>query len=231
MLKRWIWIYIFAAAITLVMIIGTERAVTVISEVGNVQRENCIILDAGHGEPDGGATSCTGVLESSLNLEIVLRLEDMFHLLGYNTLLIRRTDMSIYTQGESIAQKKISDLKERVRIVNEAQGAILISIHQNTFSDERYSGPQVFYASTAGSEALAKEVQDALVQSLAPECNRVSKQSTGIYLMEKIKCTGVLIECGFLSNIQEEAKLRTPEYQKKLCCGIVSAVSGFLSNA
>ena len=140
--------------------------------------------------------------------------------------MIRTTDTSVYTKGETIAQKKASDLKERVRIVNETGNALLLSIHQNNFPDSRYSGAQVFYAGTQGSEALAKKLQQNLVN---PGSNRKSKKSDGVYIMEHIDCTGVLIECGFLSNAAEEARLRSPEYQKKLCCVIAATVREYLT--
>ena len=179
---------------------------------------------------DGGATSCTGLVESTYNLDISLRLNDLLHLLGHDTQMTRTTDISIYTKGGTIAQKKASDLKERVRIVNETENALLISIHQNNFSDSRYSGAQVFYAGTEGSAALAKQLQSALVAALNPGSSRKSKIGDGIYLMEHIDCPGVLIECGFLSNAAEEARLRNAEYQKKLCCVIAATVSEYLSN-
>ena len=207
-----------------------NRAVTVMAESQPIERETCIVIDAGHGGIDGGATSCTGRLESAYNLEISMRLNDLFHLLGYDTRMIRTTDTSVYTKGETIAQQKVSDLKERVRIVNETENGLLLSIHQNNFSDGRYSGAQVFYAQTEGSEALAKLLQSALVESLNPGSNRKSKKSDGVYLMEHTERTGVLVECGFLSNPEEEARLRDPEYQRKLCCVIAATVSSFLSN-
>ena len=116
-----------------------------------VVRHHTVIIDAGHGGIDGGATSCTGVLESTLNLEIALRLNDLLTLLGMDTTMIRTTDTSIYTEGNTIAAQKVSDLKERARIVNDTENAILISIHQNTFSNSKYSGAQVFYAATEGA--------------------------------------------------------------------------------
>lgn len=214
----------------LLAVIWGSRAITIISEHMPVERQHCIIIDAGHGGEDGGATSCTGKLESSFNLEISLRLDDLLHLLGYDTVMVRTSDVSIYTKGETIAQKKVSDLKERVRIANSTDHALLISIHQNTFSDSRYGGAQVFYAATDGSQQLAKELQSAFTTSVNLGGNRKSKKSDGIYLMEHITCTGVLVECGFLSNPEEEAKLRSAEYQKQICCVIAATVSGFLSN-
>lgn len=208
---------------------GSSYAVTVFTEKGSIERKHCVIIDAGHGGVDGGAISCTGIPESKYNLEIALRTEDLMHLLGINTKMIRRTDCSIYTKGETIAAKKVSDLKERVRIVNETDYGILVSIHQNLFSDSRYSGAQVFYATTADSDVLAKTIQKQLVLTLNPGSNRKAKKASGVYLMEKINTTGVLVECGFLSNTQEEARLRNEEYQKKLCCVIGVAVSDYIS--
>lgn len=223
-------IYGMVLSLFLVTAVGGSRAVTVIAENIPIQNRTCIIIDAGHGGEDGGATSCTGVLESKINLEISLRLEDLFHLLGYDTLMIRRTDRSVYTAGETIAAKKVSDLKERVRIINETEKALLVSIHQNYFSDSRYSGAQVFYANTEASDRLGSQMQQALVSSLNPTSNRKIKRAEGIYLMNHIECTGILVECGFLSNPEEEAKLRCVEYQKMLSSVIAVTVGEFIDS-
>lgn len=219
--------YLLAIILTIALAQTGSKTVTTIASSKPVQREHRIIIDAGHGGVDGGATSCTGVLESAFNLQIALRLDDLMHLLGYETVMIRRTDVSIYTAGETIAAKKISDLKERVRIVNETEGALLISIHQNTFSDSRYSGAQVFYAPTEDSKVLAQHLQASLVDTVNPGSNRHCKKADGVYLMNHIQQPGVLIECGFLSNPEEEAILRSEQYQKKLCCVIASSISEF----
>ena len=202
-----------------------SNARTTAVQTNTVQREHTIVVDAGHGGIDGGATSCTGVLESALNLEISLRLNDLLQLLGMETVMIRTTDTSVYTEGNTIAAQKVSDLKERVRIVAETDNAILVSIHQNTFSDSRYGGAQVFYAATQGSRELAHLLQSSLSETVNPGSNRKCKKADGVYLMEHIDATGVLIECGFLSNPEEEAKLRSEDYQKKLCCVIASVLS------
>lgn len=228
--RKWLhMIYIFTLVGMVLAVIWGSRTVTVISEQLPIPREHYFIIDAGHGGEDGGATSCTGRLESAFNLEIALRLNDLMHFLGYDTKMIRTSDISVYTNGSSIAQKKVSDLKERVRICNETEGAVLLSIHQNQFSDGRYSGAQVFYARTDGSEALAKQLQAAFVHTVNPDSRRSAKKADGIYLMEHVDCTGVLIECGFLSNPEEEARLRDGEYQKKLCC-IIAATAAMYAN-
>lgn len=205
-----------------------NRTVTVIAQNSPEERTHTIVIDPGHGGEDGGSTSCTGKLESGFNLEIALRLDDMLHLLGHDTVILRKTDISIYTKGDTIAQKKISDLKERVRIANSTSNAILISIHQNFFTESQYSGPQVFFGNSEGSEALAKEMQTKLSEVLSPGSRRQSKKGSGIYLLDKITCPGILIECGFISNPQEEELLRSEEYQKKLVSVIASCISGWV---
>ena len=207
-----------------------NRAITVMTQSTQKPNRSIIVIDAGHGGEDGGATSCTGILESVLNLEIANRLSDLMHLLGYNTVMVRTTDTAIHTQGNTIAARKASDLKARVQLANETENGLLISIHQNYFTDERYSGAQVFFSATAGSEELATILQTNMVSALNPGSKRKAKRAAGVYLMEHITCTGVLVECGFLSNHIEEAKLRSPDYQKKLCCVIATSVNQYLKN-
>lgn len=225
-----VFIYFFVLSAFLLATVVGSRAVTAIAENRPTGKQHVIVIDAGHGGIDGGATSCSGVLESKLNLEIALRLDDLMHLLGYDTRMIRTTDTSIHVQGNTIASQKISDLKERVKIVNSQDAGILISIHQNTFSDSRYSGAQVFYAENKSSQELAKHIQDALILGLNPTSNRQIKKADGIYLLEHIKKTGILIECGFLSNPEEERKLRSTDYQKNLCCVIGLTLANYLAN-
>lgn len=227
--KRFITVavYLLVVGIFAAAAYGTSLATTTVAQMIPLEREQTIVIDAGHGGIDGGATSCTGIPESRFNLEICLRLEDLFHLLGYKTKMIRRTDISVYTSGETIAAKKVSDLRQRVRMASDTADPVLISIHQNTFSDDRYSGAQVFYGEEG--EDLARALQQALVLTLNPGSNRVSKRAEGVYLMQHINCPGVLVECGFLSNPEEEAKLRDGEYQKKLCCVIGCTTAEFLT--
>lgn len=204
--------------------------VTVWSEQAPTANRTTVIIDAGHGGPDGGAISCTGIPESHINLEISLRLNDLFHLLGIRTVMIRTEDQCIASQGNTIAQKKISDLKHRVKIVNEIPDSILVSIHQNYFTDSRYFGGQIFYAATEGSEELAKRLQTAFVNTLNPGSKRLAKPTRGVYLMDHIRRTGILVECGFLSNPAEEEQLRTETYQKKLCCVIAAETGKYITS-
>lgn len=236
---RWLSVKIqkyCAIALFYILIIGIfisttfliSETTSTIAQMIPVERSCTIIIDAGHGGVDGGATSCTGVLESQFNLEIAMRLNDLFHLLGYETIMVRTSDISVYTEGGTIATKKVSDLKNRVALVNKTNNAILVSIHQNTFSDSQYSGAQVFYGTKGESRELADLLQASFSQTLNPGSKRATKKADGIYLMEHINCTGVLIECGFLSNPEEEAKLRSTEYQLQLCSVIAATMSNYL---
>ena len=207
--------------------LGSE-AVTVISQEIPVERSHTIVIDPGHGGEDGGAVSCTGAKESDINLEIALKLHDLLHLLGYRTRMIRTTDVSVYTAGTTLAQKKVSDLRRRVQILDETEDPILVSIHQNTFSDPRYSGGQIFHNGAGESEAMAEALQEAFRSYLNQGSSRQVKRADGVYLMEHAQCTAVLAECGFLSNPGEEAKLRDAAYQQQICAVIGCTLANFL---
>ncbi len=227
-LKRFWPIYLLTGLVAVVTVGWGSRSVTVLAE--NAPSDKTVfIIDAGHGGVDGGATSVSGVLESAINLEIALKLNDLMHLLGMETKMIRTTDMSVYTEGSTISAQKVSDLKNRVKTVNDTQNAILISIHQNTFPQGKYSGAQVFY-NDSESKAMAQALQNALISSVNPGSTRKCKQAKGVYLMEHIQKPGVLIECGFLSNSVEDQMLQDKGYQQKLCCVIASVFSQMLSN-
>ena len=234
-MKKYHWVgFLPFYLLTIILFLGVamwgSRITTTISQNLAVQRKGTIVIDAGHGGIDGGATSCSGVLESKINLDIALRLEAVLQLLGLDTRMIRDTDTSVYTEGNTIAAQKVSDLKERVRIVNETPNAILISIHQNTFSDGRYSGGQVFYSVDENSKVLAQRLQTNINLTLCPGSNRKSKKAEGVYIMQNVNATAVLLECGFISNPVEEAKLRDAQYQKQICAVIASTVSCYLQS-
>ena len=173
--------------------------------------------------------SCTGVNESQINLEIALRVDDFCHLLGYSTIMLRTDDISLHDDtARTISEKKVSDLKNRVKLVNQVGNGILVSIHQNQFSESKYHGSQVFYAATDGSQPLAEQLQDNLRAVIDPSNNRQCKKADSVYLMSKIQCPAVLVECGFLSNAQEEAMLRDAQYQKKLAAVITCSICSYI---
>ena len=184
-----------------------------------------VVIDAGHGGEDGGAVSPTGYYESHINLAIARRLEMIFNLYGHSTIMTRRTDISIHDGvAGTIRQKKVSDLKNRVKLVNETENALLISIHQNIFAQSRFFGAQCFYNGKPGSETLANALQAQLTQKLDPENKRETKPvPSGVYLFANIDCPAVLIECGFLSNAGDLNKLIDSAYQTKMAAAIFGA--------
>ena len=189
----------------------------VVAPVGAVPART-LILDAGHGGEDGGAVSLTGVSESQINLAIVLKLEDILALYGRPAVVLRREDVSLHDRSAvTIREKKVSDLQNRAAMVEGVEGGILLSIHQNTYPDGRYSGAQVFYAPTQGSQELAGHIQQALRTALQPDNSRESKPiPDSVYLMNHVSCPAVLVECGFLTNPEEEERLRDEDFQRKL---------------
>lgn len=226
-LKQYLLTFTLAfGAVMAIAIFIVQQSVPVAADAMPVQ----IILDAGHGGEDGGASTANGVPESQINLEIASRMEDLFALVGRPVQMIRTEDISIYSPGaETLSQKKVSDLKNRVSMINSTENALLVSIHQNTYTDSKYHGAQVFYAATADSEALGKHLQTQLATFLDSNNMRKAKEaSKSIYLMQNIQCTGVLVECGFLSNPQEAEQLQDETYQKQLSAVLVGGIAAYL---
>ncbi len=187
------------------------------------------IVDPGHGGEDGGAVGPDGTVESGVNLNVALRLNDLLRFCGQETRMTRREDISIYSGGAStLREKKVSDLKNRVAMVNETPGAVLVSIHQNKLPEApRVHGAQVFFNASETAETSAKRIQTALNGIVNAGNEKECKPISGsIYLMKNITAPGILIECGFLSNPAETEALQQPEYQKRLAAAIVSGLLG-----
>ena len=184
-----------------------------------------LILDAGHGGEDGGAVSPTGAAESHINLKIVLDMEDILGLYGVCPLLLRREDVSLHgEEAETLREKKVSDLKHRVAVIEGEPQADLISIHQNSYPDSGQYGLQVFYAPTEGSQEMGEWIQQTVTEALRPGKQRSARQiPETVYLMNHISCRAVLVECGFLTNPEEEQLLISGWYQKKLALLISGA--------
>lgn len=188
--------------------------------------DEIIVLDAGHGGSDGGAVSADGTPEDDINLAIVLRLRDLFALMGRQTVLTRTGENSLADpDSATLRQEKVSDTKNRVALINSVSNGHLISIHQNTLPGHpSVHGAQVFYGKVTDSDARAAAVQQAL-NSVVNVGNEKNAKPIGsdIYIMAHANCPAILVECGFLSNSAETRLLLSPEYQTKLaaaiCCG------------
>lgn len=184
-----------------------------------------LVLDAGHGGEDGGAVSLSGVPESQINLAVVRRLELLLGLCGEAPVVLRREDRSLHDpEADTLRKKKSSDLKNRAAAVEGTENGVLLSIHQNMFTNARYHGAQVFYAPTEGSREFAAHTQEVLRQAVDPANERQAKPIPDtVYLMNHITCPAILVECGFLSNPEEERKLRSEDYQLQLAAALTGA--------
>lgn len=187
-----------------------------------------IIIDCGHGGEDGGAVSPKGLLEKDVNLYIGLSLRNFLIQSGFSVTMIRSDDKSLADENKiTLREKKVSDLHNRAKIVNSDKNNILISVHQNMFEDSRYFGAQVFYSdNNAYSKMLAENIRSAFKGLLQKDNERQCKASSdSIYILKNSEVPSVLVECGFLSNPEEENKLHTQEYRDQLAFCIYA---GFL---
>ncbi len=178
-----------------------------------------IIIDAGHGGEDGGAVSKSGTVEKNINLEISSVAERFFSFFGFDTLMTRTDDRLIYSSDcENIRQKKVSDIHNRMKIITDNPNSIFLSVHQNHYESEKYSGTQVFYSkNNSESPILAQSIQDTVKSDLQNENERKIKPTgTEIYLLYHAEVPCVMVECGFLSNEAEDKKLSDSDYQKQM---------------
>ncbi len=190
-----------------------------------------IIIDAGHGGMDGGAVGYNNIVEKDINLAIAEDLRDLFVISGFDVVMTRDSDCSIHDDGIiGTKNQKTSDMRNRLKIIDQNKDAIFLSIHQNKFTDPKYSGAQMFYSpNLPESEKLAAVMQRHFREMLQPENTREHKQSgRELFLLYKAQTPAVLVECGFLSNPQEAMNLIDPEYQKKVAFVIYSSVMEFL---
>lgn len=172
-----------------------------------------IVIDAGHGGRDGGAVGSTGVTESELNLEFSLKLKEMCEEYGFKVVLTRKDMNGLYSLFAT--NKKKSEMKKRQEIIEKAKPDVVVSIHMNSFSSSS-SGAQCFYASgNEAGEKLATRVQQALSTEI--EHTGVTAKVGDFYVLNCIDYASVLVECGFLSNPEEEQKLCDEEYQTNFC--------------
>lgn len=196
-------------------------------------RYKTVIIDAGHGGPDGGTSADDGTLEKDLNLQIAFKLNDFLKSMGIETVMIRTEDISVHDDdAQTIREKKISDIKNRLSVMNNTDNSVFVSIHQNHFSQSKYSGLQVFYSkNNHESRILADFVRQTVITSLQPDNSREIKESgSDIYLLYHATIPAVMVECGFLSNYDETQNLKDEAYQRKLAFLIALGITDFINN-
>lgn len=178
-----------------------------------------VIIDPGHGGEDGGALSADGTVEKDINLAVSQCAEKIFSFFGFKTLMTRDKDELIYSSDcTNIREKKVSDIHNRMKIIEENPNSIFLSVHQNHYDSERYNGAQVFYSkNNEKSPILAQCIQETIKSDLQENNDRKIKPTgTEIYLLYHAQVPCVMVECGFLSNREEAKKLGDGEYQKQM---------------
>lgn len=188
-----------------------------------------VVIDAGHGGEDGGASADDGTMEKDINLNIALSVGEMLKSSGINVVFTRKEDVMLYTKKEK-GTLKMQDLSERLKLAN-SEDCIFLSIHANKFSQSKYNGTQAFYSKNNGdSKKIAQLIQNNIKLHLQKDNNREIKEAnSSIFLLHKAKNPAVLIECGFLSNPEECSKLNNETYRKELASLIYQSVIEFFA--
>lgn len=210
-------IFLAAAAVAILMLsVGMYNFADANKPVQT--NKDLIIIDAGHGGMDGGAVGTTGLLEKDVNLKVAKYLCEIAKADGKTVVMTRENDVSLHTTDSAkIRNQKRSDLENRRNILQKNPGALFISIHMNKFEQASVKGAQVFYAGNEQSRVLAQNIQSALQEGIGDGNKRVAKEApSSLYIFKGCTSPAVVVECGFVSNPEEEKLLATDEYQKKL---------------
>lgn len=189
-----------------------------------------VVIDAGHGSPDGGSTGInSGVYEKDLTLAVSLYLKEELNNLGFNVIMTRENENGVYKNSdESLREQKRKDLSARLLVAESSRADLMISVHMNHFSDSKYCGPQIFYAKDIpGSDKLAATLRESIIKIIGEHCTRETKPNNELFLLKKAKIPTVIAECGFLSNPAEEKLLSSPEYQKQLARALADGIVKF----
>lgn len=232
MFKRWIAFFAaFAVIGTVCLFLTRQRCET---SVMAQAVPFTVVLDAGHGGEDGGAVAFDGTNEKDINLKISEAAEQYFDWFGIPYVAVRENDCLIGDNTlPTVRERKVSDIRTRMSVVNDTLNAVLLSIHQNFFTSEKYWGAQVFYAKNVPSSAvLAERIQRKISSCLQPDNTRKIKPTEGtVYLLDKAEKPSVMVECGFLSNPQELDRLKDQIYQSQIAYLIVSSVCEYFNES
>lgn len=198
----------------------------------NIETKIKVVIDAGHGEPDGGAVSKDGIKESELNLQIAQKLKAKLEELNIEVIMTRENSNNISNLEETqktIREIKTTDLNNRVKIANESGASMLVSIHMNKFEDSKYRGWQTFYSkSSEEGKKLAENIQESIGDVIQLDNKRKALKIEGIKIIDKSIIPAVIVECGFLSNTEECNLLQDENYQEKMAEGIKNGIQKYL---
>lgn len=205
-----------------------ESAADEIVQAKEQENKGTIVVDAGHGGRDPGVTGASGADESTLNLVYAKKLEELLVSQGYRVVQTRDSEAGLY--DEDASNKKAQDMQRRCAIIEEEQPLLTVSIHQNSYpQDTSVCGPQVFYYEhSPEGEKLASYIQNRLNERLEPPKKLAPKSNDTYYILKRSASTTVIVECGFLTNPEEEAKLQDESYQEKAVSAICEGIQEYL---
>ena len=212
----------------MVFLAAKYGSVQVVSAQAQKKDQPVVVVDVGHGGRDPGKVGIDGSLEKDVNLAIALKLKTYLEQSDVKVVMTRETDTALY--GKEDSRKKMADMKARCRIIEESGADLVVSIHQNSYHQELVSGGQVFYyTGSVKGKRLAETVQRRFDYVLGAQNTRKAKENSSYYLLLHVKCPIVIVECGFLSNWQEAARLNSPEYQDRMAWTIHMGVMEYLN--
>jgi len=212
------------------VLVAREAAEYVASQKTAGINPNLVVIDAGHGADDGGKVGINGALEKDINLTVALRVKELLDAQGVDVVMTREDDKGFYPgTGDN---RKLRDMQKRVELINKERPALTVSIHQNSYTDERVSGAQTFYMTGSKEGKRAAEIlQEQMITTLAPEKERQAKENGSYYLLKHVDCPIVIAECGFLSNSKEAELLCDEEYQEKVAWAIHLGILRYLNSS
>lgn len=211
--------------LSLVTVIGVMISLRSIPTI-SFNKPYTVVLDAGHGEPDGGAVGINGTIEKDINLKIALKLQEVLESRGVRVLMTRTDDNSICDKSaKTLHEKKVSDMHNRLEIINTSGADLFLSIHMNSFSDPKSGGLHVFYSRNhPEAEETAVLIQESIAELTGAKTHTVKAASDTLFLMKNPIPPAILVECGFISNPEEERLLNDDNYQSKIAFSIANAV-------
>ena len=217
---------IFLACFVVVTVAVSFRnsAIPAMSNVSTDKR--IVVIDSGHGGIDGGCVGVNGCVEKNINLAIATDLAGLLRLSGFEVVMTRSEDVSLHDDGvEGIRNQKVSDMENRLKIIQSYPDSIFISIHQNQYTQPEYFGAQMFYTTNnPGNFRLAQIMQSCFAELQQGNDREVKLIDNDLYLFKDTKQLALLIECGFLSNENDAANLSDSEYQKKVAFTIYRGI-------
>lgn len=219
-------IFLACFIVAAVVISFRNSAIPAVSTNAVEEGKRTVVIDSGHGGADGGCIGVNGCVEKDINLAIAKDLEQLLKMSGFNVVMTRSEDVSIHNEGiEGLRNQKISDMENRLKIIQSYPNSLFVSIHQNQYTESEYFGGQVFYTTNnPGNIKLAQLIQEGFAELQEGNDREIKLIDNDLYLFKNTNQLAILAECGFLSNQGDAVKLSDGDYQKKVAFTIYKGI-------